>query len=198
MRARRLPGGVRAPTSSLSAPSSSSSAASPVRLHALRWTGYMLDIQPPAPGRRCSRPGGAVPVQHGYQAGHAGVCSTLHRNHHVAPRSATTLASEWCTCEVQAAHASPSLLEPARTTYCNLLMGTVALFRMGKRVPVVKHHFCQHGAPRCGHGRGPAVFRALRRPRTAAPRPVRAPGESAQPSWSALGPWRCFYGAYRA
>ena len=58
----------------------------------------------------------------------------------------------------------------------HLLMGTVALFRMGKRVPVVEHHFCQHGAPRCGHGRGPAVFRALRRPRTAAPWPVRATG----------------------
>ena len=41
----------------------------------------------------------------------------------------------------------------------HLLMGTVALFRMGKRVPVVEHHFCQHGAPRCGHGRGPAEGR---------------------------------------
>ena len=61
-------------------------------------------------------------------------------------------------------------------------MGTVALFRMGKRVPVVEHHFCQHGAPRCGHGRGLAVFRPLRRARTAAPWPVWAPGELAQPT----------------
>ena len=58
------------------------------------------------------------------------------------------------------------------------LIGTVALFRMGKRViPVVEHHFCQHGAPRCGHGRGPAEFRALCRARTAAPRsPAVSPG----------------------
>ena len=117
VRARRLPGGVRASTSSLSAASSSSSAALPVRGRTLRWTGYMLDIQPPAPGRRCRRAGGALPVQYGYQAGHAGVCSAPHRNHHVAPRSATTLASECCTCEVQAAHAEPSSGEPARTTH---------------------------------------------------------------------------------
>ena len=52
----------------------------------------------------------------------------------------------------------------------------VALFRMGKRFRVAEHHFCQPGAPRVRHGRGPAVFRALRRPRTADPRPVRAPG----------------------
>ena len=58
----------------------------------------------------------------------------------------------------------------------HLLIGTVALFRMGKRVPVVEHHFCQHGPPRCGHGRGPAVFRPLRRARTASRWPVRAPG----------------------
>ena len=58
----------------------------------------------------------------------------------------------------------------------HLLMGTVALFRMGKRLPVVEHHFCQPGAPRVRHGRGPAVFWPLRRARTAAPRPVRAPG----------------------
>ena len=31
-------------------------------------------------------------------------------------------------------------------------------------------------APRCGHGRGPGVFRRLRAPRTAAPQPARAPG----------------------
>ena len=42
-------------------------------------------------------------------------------------------------------------------------MGAVALFRMGKRLPVVEHHFCQPGAPRVRHGRGPAVFRPTRR-----------------------------------
>ena len=31
-------------------------------------------------------------------------------------------------------------------------------------------------APRCGHGRGPGLFRRLRGPRTAAPQPARAPG----------------------
>ena len=86
--------------------STSSSAAPPVRSDSLRRTGYRLDLRSPAPGRRRRRAGGAVLVQDDYQAGHAGVCSTPHRNHHhVAPRSATTLASECCTCEVQAAHA---------------------------------------------------------------------------------------------
>ena len=76
----------------------------------------MLDIQPAAPGRCCRRASGAAPVQHGHQAGHAGVCSPL--NHHplVAPRSAMTLTSEWCTCADQAANAEPSSAEPARTT----------------------------------------------------------------------------------
>ncbi len=168
--------GIRAvPLSSrsLSAPSTSSSAAPPDWLRTLRWTGYMLYLRSPAPGRRRRRAGGVRPVEDGYQAGHAGVCSAPHRHPHVAPRSATTLASEWlhmcrtsCTCFTTLTGAGPD----------HPLMGTVALFRMGKRLPVVEHHFCQHGAPRCGHGRGPAVFRALRRPRTAAPRSVRAPG----------------------
>ena len=183
---------MRASTRSLCAASSSSSAALPVRLRTLRWTGYMLYLRSPAPGRRCRRAGGVLPVQHGYQAGHAGVCSAPHRHPHVAPRSATTLASEWvhmcrtsCTCCAKLRRAGPDYL----------LIGTVALFRMGKRVPVVEHHFCQHGAPRCGHGRGPAVFRALRRARTAAPRPVRAWAYPARASWLALGRWRCLYGA---
>ena len=97
--------------------SSSSCAASPVTLHTLRRTGYRLGLRSPAPGRRRRRAGGAVPVQDGYQAGHAGVCSALHRHPDVAPRSATTLASEWCTCAEQAARASPSSGEPARTVH---------------------------------------------------------------------------------
>ena len=52
--ARRPQGGVPLSSRSLSEASTSSSAAPPATLHALRWTGYMLDIQPPAPGRRCS------------------------------------------------------------------------------------------------------------------------------------------------
>ena len=171
--ARRPPGGVPHTTSSMCAASSSSSAASPVRRRTLRRTGYMLCLRSPAPGRRRRRAGGVLPVEDGYQAGHAGVCSAPHRHPHVAPRSATTLASEWvhmcrarCTCFAKLTGAGPD----------HPLMGTVALFRMGKRLRVVEHHFCQHGAPRCGHGRGPAVFRPLRRARTAAPRSVRAPG----------------------
>ena len=112
--ARRLPGGVRLSSSSLSEAPTSSSAAFPVRLRTLRRTGYRLGLRSPAPGRRRRRAGGAVPVQDGYQAGHAGVCSALHRHPDVAPRSATTLASECCTCAEPAAHASPSLGEPAR------------------------------------------------------------------------------------
>ena len=115
--ARRLPGGVPLSSSSLSEALSSSSAASPGRLRTLRRTGYRLSLRSPAPGRRRSRAGGAVPVQDGYQAGHAGVCSALHRHPDVAPRSATTLASEWCTCAEQAARASPSSGEPARTVH---------------------------------------------------------------------------------
>ena len=106
---------VRLSTSSLSAASSSSSAASPVTGRTLRRTGYMLDIQPAAPGRRCRLASGAAPVQHGHQAGHEGACSALHRHPLVAPRSVTTLTSEWCTCADQAAHAEPSSPEPART-----------------------------------------------------------------------------------
>ena len=45
----------------------------------------------------------------------------------------------------------------------HLLIGTVALFRMGKRVPVAEHHFRHPGAPRCGQGRHPALFRLLAR-----------------------------------
>ena len=171
--ARRPSGGVRLASRSPSAPSTSSSAASPVRRRTLRRTGYMLYLRSPAPARRRRRAGGVRPVEDGYQAGHAGVCSAPHRHPHVAPRPATTLASEWvhmcrasCTCFATLTGAGPD--QP--------LMGTVALFRMGKRLPVVEHHFCQHGAPRCGHGRGPAVFRPLRRARTAARQPVRAPG----------------------
>ena len=108
---------VRLSTSSLSEASTSSSAAAPVMSDSLRWTGYMLCLRSPAPGRRCRRAGGACPVENGYQAGHAGVFSALHRHPHVAPRSATTLASECCTCAEQAAHAEPSSGEPARTTY---------------------------------------------------------------------------------
>ena len=107
---------VRLSSRSLSAASSSSSAAPPVSSDSLRWTGYMLYLRSPAPGRRRRRAGGVLPVEDGYQAGHAGVCSAPHRHPHVAPRSATTLASEWCTCAEQGARPSPSLLEPARTT----------------------------------------------------------------------------------
>ena len=81
IRAPRLPGGVHASTSSLCAPSPSSSAAPLVRSDSLRRTGYILDLRPPAPGRRCRRPGGATPVRNGYQAGHARVsarpCTTI-------------------------------------------------------------------------------------------------------------------------
>ena len=46
-------------------------------------------------------------------------------------------------------------------------MEAVALFRMGKRVPVAEHYFRHPGAPRCGQGRHPALFRMLaRRQRT--------------------------------
>ena len=77
----------------------------------------MLYLRSPAPGRRFRRAGGVLPVQHGYQAGHAGVCSAPHRDPHVAPRSATTSTSVWCTRAEQAARASPSLEEPVRTTH---------------------------------------------------------------------------------
>ncbi len=73
-----------------------------------------------------------------------------------------------CTCEEQAERPSPRLLEPAQTTHCSgPLMGTVALFRMGKRVPVVEHHFCQHGAPRCVRGAAMGAVRPCSGPCTA-------------------------------
>ena len=66
----------------------------------------------------------------------------------------------------------------------HLLIGTVALFRMGKRVPAAEHHFRHPGAPRCGQGRHPALFRLLaqrqRGPPGGAPlaEPPRTPPES--------------------
>ena len=75
----------------------------------------------------------------------------------------------------------------------HLLIGTVALFRMGKRVPVAEHHFRHPGAPRCGQGRHPALFRLLARRPRAGPGGTRLAGH---PSWAggpALGRWVCRY-----
>ena len=58
-----------------------------------------------------------------------------------------------CTCFAKLTGAGPD----------HPLIGTVALFRMGKRVPVAEHHFRHPGAPRCGRGRHPALFRLLAR-----------------------------------
>ena len=78
----------------------------------------------------------------------------------------------------------------------HLLIGTVALFRMGKRVPVAEHHFRHPGAPWCGQGgqgRHPALFRLLARRQRAGPGGARLSGH---PSWAggpALGRWACRY-----
>ena len=74
----------------------------------------------------------------------------------------------------------------------HLLIGTVALFRMGKRVPVAEHHFRHPGAPRCGQGRHRALFRLLARRRRAGGRRARLAGCPSRAAVPALGrqAWR--------
>ena len=79
----------------------------------------------------------------------------------------------------------------------HLLIGTVALFRMGKRVPVAQHHFRHPGAPRCGHGCGqgrhPALFRLLARRQRAGPGTL--PGWRGTPLGLVDRPWAAGHAA---
>ena len=75
----------------------------------------------------------------------------------------------------------------------HLLIGTVALSRMGKHVPVAEHHFRHPGAPRCGQGRHPALFRLLARRPRAGPGGSRLAGHPFRAGGSALGRWACRY-----
>ena len=75
----------------------------------------------------------------------------------------------------------------------HLLIGTVALFRMGKRVPVAEHHFRHPGAPRCGQGRHSALFRLLARRQRAGPGGARLAGHPSRAGGPALGRWACRY-----
>ena len=79
--------------------------------------GCRLSDGPSAPGQRRRRAGGAWLVEAVHGAYPPGEEAASRRHLDVAPRSATTSASEWCTCAEQAARASPSSAEPARTTY---------------------------------------------------------------------------------
>ena len=79
--------------------------------------GCRLSYGPSAPGQRRRRAGGAWLVEAVHGAYPPGEEAASRRHLDVAPRSATTSASEWCTCAEQAARASPSSAEPARTTY---------------------------------------------------------------------------------
>ena len=77
----------------------------------------MLSDGPAGPGQRRLRAGGVWLVEAVHGAYPPGVGAAPRRHPDVAPRSATTLASEWCTCEEHAEHAAPSSAEPARITY---------------------------------------------------------------------------------
>jgi len=70
----------------------------------------------------------------------------------------------------------------------HLLIGTVALFRMGKRVPVAEHHFRHPGAPRCGQGRHPALYQAAGAAPEGRPRGCPAGGAPLLGWWASPGP----------
>ena len=73
----------------------------------------MLSDGPAGPGQRRRRAGGAWLVEAVHGAYPPGVGAAPRRHPDVAPRSATTLASEWCTCEENAEHAAPSSVSRA-------------------------------------------------------------------------------------
>ena len=71
--------------------------------HAAR--GYMLYYGSPAPGQRRRPAGCAWLVEPVHRACHPGLGSAPPCNHHLAPRSSTTLSDVLCTCEEQGARA---------------------------------------------------------------------------------------------
>ena len=116
-------------------PSTSSSAASPVRSDCFAPPGVQGIHEPAAPARLCRAASDACLVEPTRrQPCCAGVCSAPHHRQHVARRSATTSASvlvhdckKYCTCFAKLTGAGPY----------HVLTGTVALFRMRKRLLVV-------------------------------------------------------------
>ena len=116
------------------APSTSSSAASPVRLRTLASAGVQGNHGPAAPARLCRAARDACLVEFSCHPCCAGVCSAPHHRQHLARRSATTSASvlvhdciTCCTCFAKLTGAGPY----------HVLTGAVALFRTGKRLLVV-------------------------------------------------------------
>ena len=125
---------VRLSSRSHPVPSTSSSAASPMRLRTLAPAGVQGNHAPAAPARLCRAARDACLVEYSCQPCCAGVCSAPHHRQHVARRSATTSASvlvhdckTCCTCFAKLTGAGPY----------HVLTGTVALFRTGKRLLVV-------------------------------------------------------------
>ena len=115
-------------------PSTSSSAASPVRSDCFAPPGVQGIHEPAAPARLCRAARDACLVEYSCRPCCAGVCSAPHHRQHVARRSATTSASvlvhdckTCCTCFAKLTGAGPY----------HVLTGTVALFRTGKRLPFV-------------------------------------------------------------
>ena len=112
--------GVRLSSWSHPEPSFPRTAASPVRSDCFAPVGVQVIHEPATPVRLCRTASGACLIKYSCQPCCAGVCLAPHHRHHVARRSATTLAAGWlacwCTIEKHAAQAEPSLPEPARTT----------------------------------------------------------------------------------
>ena len=107
--------GVRLSSWSHPEPSFPRTAASPVRSDCFAPVGVQVIHEPAAPVwhqyavRLCRTASGACLIKYSYQPCCAGVCLAPHHRHHVARRSATTLAAGWiacwCTIEKHAAQA---------------------------------------------------------------------------------------------
>ena len=126
--------GLRLSSWSHPEPSFPRTAASPVRSDCFAPVGVQVIHEPATPVRLCRTASGACLIKYSCQPCCAGVCLAPHHRHHVARRSAMTSASvlvhdcrTCCTCFAKLTRAGPY----------HLLTGTVALFRMGKRLPVV-------------------------------------------------------------
>ena len=156
--------GVRLSSWSHPEPSFPRTAASPVRSDCFAPVGVQVIHEPAAPVRLCRTASGAVQrcLPHQVQLP-ALLCRCLLGPSSPAPCCTpvgddigswldSVLVHDPKTC-------CTSLAKLARAGPYHGLNGTVALFRIRKHILIVYHHFCHGGAPRCGHGRHPALFR---------------------------------------